>query len=91
MTYMLVRNRVADFDRWMSVVDSTAEGREAAGLRLVNLWRSIDEPNNIFFLLEVESIEKAEEFVNQPESAQAKEESGVIDGEYHYVESVLGK
>jgi hypothetical protein len=89
MTYMLVRNRVTDFAQWMSVVESHAEARETAGLRLVNLWRSVEDPNNIFFLLEVASIEKAEEFVNHPDSAKAKEESGVIDGEYHYVNDAL--
>jgi hypothetical protein len=87
---MLCRNRVSDFSKWKSVFDSHAEAHRDAGLRLVNLWRSIEEPANIFFVLEVEDLDRAREFINSPDSARAGEESGVVDGEYHFVESAPG-
>jgi hypothetical protein len=83
---MLCRNRVADFEQWKTVFSSHAEAHYDAGLRLVNIWRSIEEPNNVFFLFEIASTEKALEFINNPEAARAGEASGVIDGEYHFVE-----
>lgn len=86
MTYMLCRNRVADFSKWKRIFDSHAEAHRAAGLNLVHLWRSLGDPNNLFFLFEVSSIEKAQAFVNAPESAEAGKESGVIDGDIYFLE-----
>ena len=85
MIYMLCRNRVADFSRWKAVFASHEAAHQAAGLRLVSIWRGDEEPNNIFFLFEVASLEKAREFIGNPEAAKAGEASGVIDGEYHFV------
>jgi hypothetical protein len=85
MTYMICRNRVADFSRWKAVFACHAAAHRDAGLRLVNLWRGVEEPNNVFFIFEVASIEKAREFISNPEAAKAGQSSGVLDGEYHFV------
>ena len=85
MIYMLCRNRVADFSRWKAVFASHQAAHQEAGLRLVRLWCCVEEPNNVFFMFEVVSMDKAREFIANPESAKAGEASGVIDGEYHFV------
>lgn len=90
MTYMLCRNRVADFSRWHAVFASHQAAHRDAGLRLVNLWRSVEEPNNIFFLFEVASMDKAREFIADPQAAEAGQASGVIDGEYHFISDASG-
>jgi hypothetical protein len=76
---------VADFSRWKAVFASHEAAHQEAGLRLVHIWRSVEEPNHVFFLFEVASMEKAREFIGDPEAAKAGEASGVIDGEYHFV------
>jgi len=86
MHNMLCRNRVVDFDKWSRVFHSHDEAQREAGLRLVHLWRCVDEPNNVFFLLEVSSLERVHDFVNSPGSTEAGKESGVIDGEWYLVE-----
>ena len=86
MTHLLCRNRVADFPRWKAVFASHQAAHQTAGLRLASIWRGLTEPNNIFFLFEVASMEKARAFIADPEAAKAAEVSGVIDGEYHFVE-----
>jgi hypothetical protein len=90
MIYMLCRNRVADFARWHAVFASHEAAHRNAGLRLVHLWREVEAPNNIFFLFEVASMDKAREFINDPEAAKAAQASGVIDGEYHFIEDAGG-
>jgi hypothetical protein len=90
MIYMLCRNRVADFSRWKAIFASHEAAHRHAGLRLVGTWREVDEPNNIFFTFEVASIEKARKFIGDPEARKAGEVSGVIDGEYHFVEDAGG-
>jgi len=87
---MLCRNRVADFATWKSFFDSHASAHGAAGLHLVNLWRGMEDPNNVFFLFRIESIERANAFIGAPEAAAAGKSSGVLDGEYHFIESSEG-
>jgi hypothetical protein len=90
MTGLLCRNRVVDFAQWKAVFASHAAAHKDAGLRLVNIWRSVEEPNNVFFMFEVASMDKAREFIANPRAAEAGEASGVVDGEYHYVEDAGG-
>jgi hypothetical protein len=87
MLYMLCRNRVADFARWHAVFASHRQAHREAGLRLVYLWRGLEDANNVFFLFEVASEEKARAFIGDPEAAKAAGTSGVIDGEYHFLEA----
>lgn len=51
---LLVRNKVADYGRWRRLFDEQGEAARAAGLSLRQLWRSVDDPNDVFFLFEVE-------------------------------------
>ncbi len=90
MVVMLCRNRVDDFARWKTVFDSHAAAHRAAGLRLLNLWRAVEDPNNVFFLFEVTAIERARAFISDPAAAEAGRKSGVLDGEYHFLESSPG-
>lgn len=90
MTYMMVRNRVKDFALWKGVFDSKAAANQEVGLTLAKMWRGLDDPNLVFFVLEVADKDKALRFVNDPESAKVGQAAGVIDGEFHFVEEVGG-
>lgn len=82
---MFVHNRVADFSEWKRIFYSHAEAHSEAGLRLIHLWQSIDDENNVFFLFEVADIEKARAFVAAPEGKEAGKAAGVIEGEIHFL------
>jgi hypothetical protein len=88
MIYMLCRNRVADFSRWRAVFASHEAAHKQAGLRLISLRRELEDQSNIFYVFEVESLERARRFISDPDAAKAASTSGVIDGEYHFVEDV---
>jgi len=90
MTYLLCRNRVADFARWHAVFASHQAAHREAGLRLVHLWRGTEDPNNVFFLFEVGNLDKARAFIGHPDAAAAAQSSAVIDGEYHFIEDAGG-
>ena len=90
MKFMLCRNRVKDYSKWKAVFDSHLEAHQDSGLQFVNMWRSIEEPNNVFFMFEITNMDSAREFISNPEAAEAGEVSGVIDGEIHFVESAPG-
>ena len=84
---LLVRNRVEDVDRWKCVFDGQSAAGAEAGLRVVQVWRSVDATDEVFFLLEVEDRAKAEAFMASPESAAVGVEAGVLDGEVHFLEA----
>jgi hypothetical protein len=90
MIVMLCRNRVADFLRWKAVFDSHAQAHRAPGLRLRDLWREVEEPNNVFFMFEVVSLNTAQAFISDPAAAETGKSSGVLDGEYHFLETSAG-
>lgn len=90
MTFMLCRSRVKDYKIWKAVFDSHEQAHRDAGLKLANIWRSIEEPNNVFFSFEVTNIDIAREFINNPDSADVGKAAGVVDGEYHFVETTEG-
>jgi len=86
MIYMLCRNRVADYQTWKRIFDSHTEAHLEAGLTLVNLWQSLEDPNNVFFLFKVGDLEKAKAFVAAPGNAEIGKAAGVLDGEIHFVD-----
>jgi len=88
MPFMLVRNVVRDYETWKRVFDDQMGAAGEAGLELVHLWRSVDDANDVHFLMRISDMAKAQAFVNDPESARVGERAGVIDGEIHYLESV---
>jgi hypothetical protein len=87
MIVMLCRNRVADFDRWMGIFASHAQAHKDAGLRLMHLWHDMQDPNDVFFLFEVTDMERAQAFIGSPAAETSGAESGVLEGEYRFLES----
>jgi hypothetical protein len=88
MKYMLCRNEVRDYDTWRRLFDADAGAHRAAGLDLKQMWRDRANANNVFFLSEVESLKMAHAFIDAPDAKARAEKSGVIGGEYHFLDSV---
>jgi hypothetical protein len=87
---MLCRNRVADFARWKTIFASHQTDHRKAGLKLINLWRSLEQPSNVFFIFQIDSVEKARQFIHAPDAAKTGEAAGVLDGEYHFLQDLGG-
>jgi hypothetical protein len=86
MIQMLCRNRVEDYTRWKKIFDSHASAHRAAGLELTHLWRDVADPNNVYFLFTVCSMDRARAFITDPSAAEAGHASGVLEGEVHFLE-----
>ena len=85
MLRMLCRNKVADFSKWKAVFDSHAGAHKQAGLIRENLWRERDDPGNVFFIFRVEDLAKAKAFISSDDAAAAGKASGVIEGNYWFL------
>ena len=85
---MLCRNEVKDFDVWKPIFDQELDAAGDAGFVLEKLWRSIDDPNEVFFVFSIADVALAKKFISDPSAAEAGERSGVIDGDCWFVEEV---
>ena len=85
MVHLLCRNKVADFERWHEVFVSHRDAHQKAGLWLEQLWRDANDPENVFFLFRVDDVGRAITFMSTPDAEAAAAESGVVNGEYHFL------
>ena len=85
---LLVRNKVADFAVWREYLEADRLPAAEYGLKLVSLWQSMDDPNDVFFLLDVADVDRANAYMARPESQEIGEKSGVIDGECYFLTPV---
>lgn len=77
MGHILVRHKVADFEKWKQVYDEHRAAREAAGLENLHLWRNEDDPNEVTILFEASDLAKAKALINSPDLKESMEASGV--------------
>ena len=78
MTYLLVIHKVADFTKWKIGYDDSLSARQKAGLKEKHLMRSIDDPNELILLQEVEDLQKAKEFSSSSDLRARMQHSGVL-------------
>jgi hypothetical protein len=85
---LLVRNKVRDFSTWHAYFEEDHAAAAEYGVTLAHLWQAVDDPNDVFFLLDIEDVDRANAFMARPESREIGVRSGVIDGEFYYLEAV---
>jgi hypothetical protein len=78
MAHMLIRHRVQDFGKWKPAYDAHRQARTAAGLKDLQLWHNVDDPNEIVLLFEASDIAKAKAFAASPELKERMTTAGVI-------------
>jgi len=77
MAHILVRHKVADFDKWKPLFEDHRPVREAASLKNLYLWRNEGDPNDIIVLFEASDLAKAKEFLGSSELKIKMQEHGV--------------
>jgi hypothetical protein len=87
MIQMLCRNQVKNYAKWRKIFNADANAHRAAGLILRNVWRERKSSNTVYFAFDVTNMRKAKAFINAPDAKEQAKRSGVVDGEYHFLES----
>lgn len=87
MAYILVHHKVEDYNKWKPVFDNNAGDREEHGSTGGKIFRNADDPNDIFVLLEIRSIENAKKFAQSDSLKEAMKNAGVVSvPEVHFLE-----
>jgi hypothetical protein len=79
MIQVMLRSKVADYAKWRPYFDADLPNRRAGGATGVeHVFRDLDDPNTVTILLEMDSAEKANQFMHNPALAETMKASGVI-------------
>ncbi len=71
MPYVLLQHRVENYDEFKDIYDHDAPHRRRRGCRGGRLFRSKDDPNQLFMLFRWENLESAHHFVDGYELREA--------------------
>lgn len=89
MAHFLVHHKVEDYKTWKSVFDAHSSLRSEAGSLGGKIFRSINNPNEVFTLLEWDSIENAQKFAQSDSIKEAMKKAGVVGmPEIYFLEEV---
>ena len=78
MAHFLVHHRVEDYKSWKSVFDGHSSLRSEAGSLGGKIFRSASDPNEIFTLLEWDSLDNAKKFAQSDSIKKAMKKAGVV-------------
>jgi Protein of unknown function (DUF3764). len=88
-TTLIVSTKVEDFAKWKTAFDEAALMREKMGIKILNIYRSIDDENSVTVISEYASLEMAKAILASPEWEAAQKRAGVIGGfDVKYFEKV---
>ena len=78
MLYIKVTHKVTDFATWKAAFDAHNQVRMNAGSTGVNyIMQNVDDQNEITAILEWDDLDRARQFVNNPELKEAMQKAGV--------------
>ncbi|MBI4282103.1 MAG: antibiotic biosynthesis monooxygenase [Chloroflexi bacterium] len=77
MAHMLVRMNVESYAKWRPVFKEHEAARKAAGCTATQVFRSGNDPFEVFVLTEWEELEKARKFAASDDMREAMQKAGV--------------
>lgn len=78
MAIVLVHLKIKDYASWKNGFDAAAESRKAGGLTNTQIFRSTDDPNEVFVQSDIDDVAKAKQFMTSAEVKSAMEKSGIV-------------
>ena len=79
MQWLMVRHKLADYGVWKPYFDADKPRQEAAGLHLGVLLRSLEDPNDVVIAFQMDDVEKARAFTQDPGLEDVMKKAGVVD------------
>ena len=78
MTYLLVRHKVADFNKWKLAYERDLPARQRAGLTEMHQLHNVQNHEEVVLLFVVADLQKAMEFCNASDLRDTMQKAGVI-------------
>ncbi|KIC91652.1 DUF3764 family protein [Flavihumibacter sp. ZG627] len=78
MITALIQHEVSDFGEWKKIFDADQPKVQEAGARLLGIYTSAKNPNDVTIMFEAPNIELYDELMSDPERQEAIRRAGVI-------------
>jgi heme-degrading monooxygenase HmoA len=78
MSYLLVHHNCEDFNKWKEAFDDHSSIRAQHGSKGGKVFQSANNPNELFVLLEWDSIANAQKFAQSDSIKEAMKKAGVV-------------
>ena len=78
MVTAIIQHEVRDFAEWRKVFDADQPNVEKAGAKLVGIYRSVKNPNDVTMIFEAPNAELYDVLMSDPERQEAIKRAGVI-------------
>jgi heme-degrading monooxygenase HmoA len=78
MAHFLVHHKIEDYKTWKTVFDGHSSLRSKAGSLGGKVFRSTNNPNELFVLLEWDSLANAQKFAQSDSIKEAMKNAGVV-------------
>ena len=78
MPYLVVKQKITNFERWYAAFKSDAKAQKEAGLQDLVILKDMTDPNLIVCMFKIDNLEKAKAFTCSPNSGEFAELAGVI-------------
>lgn len=85
MAHLFVNLKVSSYRTWKTTFDESSQVLSDAGCIGDQVFRSGDDPFQVFLLLEWDELERARQFVQSPQFASILQND---DADYHFMSEV---
>jgi quinol monooxygenase YgiN len=76
---------IGDYAKWRAGFDKATPFRQKAGMKNVQVYRDVDNPNAALVWSEVDDIAKARAVLESPELRIAMQQAGVVGAKIHVI------
>ena len=77
MSYVMVKQKVADYARWKPIFDADGANRETGGSQGGHLFRSADDPNEVVILFAWD-LQQARQYSQREEVSAKMQATGLL-------------
>ncbi len=89
MAHILIHHKVEDYKKWKLAFDDHAAYRSVNGSQGGKVFRNSSDPNEVFVLLEWDSLENAKKFAKSDQTKEVMKDAGVVGmPEIYFVEEI---
>ena len=89
MPYTIGHLKVKDFNMWKADFDSTPDVRRAGGMKSLQIFQAVGDPNTVISVIEWDSVDSIGKFMQSAGLAERQQRAGVIERCATYDTSVV--
>jgi quinol monooxygenase YgiN len=78
MASILIQQKVKDFSTWKDIYESRSGFRASSGALSSQVYREVDDPNQVTLIFKWDSLANAQKFASSPQLKASMEEAGVL-------------